>query len=214
MEETEKTGLRDRIERAFAPRTYPGDDHIGHIMPGCPGYEGNLAAEFFRGKDWRDIAFQDLLGGYDGPGGALVAFMEPQGIAYYLPAFLIMALDLTPGEPSDEEVALDGFVDSLCFYLARPSENSLREQYEMVKDMPEVPDEIKAQLRDPTPEAKAAERRIVDTHLKLIDLLSDAERAAVAATLAHLAGVFGQGAPDDSNNAQRALDTAWGRFGG
>jgi len=213
MGRNSKTALRARIEEAFAPRTYPSDDGIGFVRPGCTGYEGNLVADFFRSKDWRDVTFRDILDGYDAPIGAIPAFMLAEGLAYYLPAFLIMALDLDSNAiAADNEASLlDGFVDSLCFMLTAPSPDSLSEQYDLLKDMSEVPEEVKERLRNPTPEAKAAEAAIVEKHSHLVALLSDEQRQAVRETLEYIADNFRQTDPNDEfNNAARALASTWG----
>ncbi len=217
MDESEKAALRSRIEAAFAARPYPGDHSIGRERPGCTGHEGNVVAAFFRGLDWRELRFADIQAGYDAPIDAIPAFMVPEGLAYYLPAFLLMALDLPPpgdpvwhGAPGDAHY-LFGFVDSLCFALMRPPDDSLARQYALVKDMAQVPDEIKESLRHPTPEARAAERARVVEHQRLVGLLSDEERAVLREVLEVLAGHFRWDNPDDRfNNAAQALATGWG----
>ena len=208
--------LRARIARAFAAATYPGDAAIATTRPCCPGYEGNVAAAFPRRRDWRELTCEELLEGDDAPLAAMIAFLEPRGIAYYLPAFLLMALDLVAGREGDQRAdALYGFVDSLCFHLSAPSPNALREQYEIVKDMKEVPENIKERLRDPSPEAGAAERALVQRHRELRGLLDDEQKACVRATLERVAGYFRPDAPDEAcNSAARALATSWGALAG
>lgn len=200
--------LRARIAGAFASRPYPGDDRLANAKPGCAWYEGTIAAEFLCGRDWRALTFAQILHGYDAPHMALMSFMQPAGFAYFLPGFLLMALDLADTGRSGERDALFTFADSLCFHLTRPSPNSLSEQYELVKDIDGVPDEIKESLKNPTPEAKRAERRLVERHDELVAMLRPAERSAVCAGLEALAALLGE-AP---NPAHDALRTRWARY--
>ncbi len=213
MDEASKAELRARIADAFAAVAYPGDDNLGDDAPQSPEYEGTIVARFFRGKDWRDVTFETILMDFDAPLQGMIAFMKPEGIKYYLPAFLVLSLEATQEADADEYAQLYTFVDSLCFYLARPSETMLRDQYDAVKDRPEVPAFIKEHLRAPTPEARQAVRSIVDNHRRLVASLSHVQRTAVAETLAFLAECFRcQGVDETFNNAARALATTWGEF--
>ncbi|MCP4328664.1 MAG: hypothetical protein GY791_09555 [Alphaproteobacteria bacterium] len=216
--QSEGTTLRARIESAFADRRHPGADRIAHTRPGCTGYEGNLVTELFGDRDWRDIAFEELLRDYEAPHDAIPAFMTAEGLAYYLPGFLWMALDLEGQDPRGTDHWLFGFADSLCFTLTAPSPHSLDDQYEFVKDMPDVPDDIKEMLRNPTPEARSAERAIVEKHANLVALLSDEQRATVRAVLEHVAPLLdGEGmdaaSNEEFNPARLALAKTWNRFG-
>ncbi|HJS31725.1 MAG TPA: hypothetical protein VJ924_07015 [Alphaproteobacteria bacterium] len=205
--------LRARILDAFAAVEYPGDANLGADAPQDPGYEGTIVARFFKGRDWRDITFETILAEYDAPLQGMIAFMKPDGIKYYLPAFLVLSLDVAHDADTEEYAQLYTFVDSLCFYLARPSETMLRDQYNAVKDRPEVPEFIKEHLRNPTPQARQAVRSIVENHRRLVASLSTAQRAAVAETLAFLADCFRiQGVDETFNNAARALAATWEAF--
>lgn len=205
--------LREQVARAFGPRAYPGDGALGINTPNCEWYEGEVVARFFKGRDWQGLTFADLFDAPDSPLGSIPAFMTADAFAYYLPAFLLMALDVDPADHSDRQNHLYTFASSVCFFLAAPSPTSLAEQYELVKDMPDVPDDIKQSLRCPTPEAKAAERARIEYHDALVAMLSADERAAVAAVLDHLAPVFDEdGVAPEFNDARRALDTSWGAF--
>lgn len=205
--------LRAQIAGAFAAVEYPGEANLGADAPDDPGYEGTIVTRFFKGKDWRDITFDSILAEYDAPLQGMIAFMKPDGIKYYLPAFLVLSLDVAQEADTEEYAQLYTFVDSLCFYLAKPSETMLREQYDAVKDRPEVPEFIKEHLRSPTPQALQAVRSIVDNHRRLVASLSAAQRTAVAETLAFLADCFRtQGVDEAFNNAARALATTWGVF--
>lgn len=82
--------LEQLIVDTFAHRTYPGDDHIAHRYPGDPCYEGEEVWEFYQGKTWREI----LRLGREHDPRVEPGFLSYEGFAYYLPAFLILALDL------------------------------------------------------------------------------------------------------------------------
>lgn len=91
---SEVNQLRKEIRAAFAERRYPGDDEIGLSQPGCPDYEGEGVARFFRGKDWREITMDSILKERGLDRNAFLFFMTAQGFVYYLPAFLTLSLDV------------------------------------------------------------------------------------------------------------------------
>jgi hypothetical protein len=93
--------------RAFASRPYPGDDRIAESDRRYPDHEGRRVSEFFRGKDWREVSFAALRDGYAGDATATLHFMTDEGFRYFLPAYLLMALDPQGGE----------IVETLCFVL-------------------------------------------------------------------------------------------------
>jgi hypothetical protein len=98
---TRADDLRDLIVKAFAGRSYPGDDRIALSDPRHPGYEGHRVAAFFRGKDWREVAAHGLETGYEGDPTAALRFLRDEGFHYYLPAFLTIALDPHAGDIAD-----------------------------------------------------------------------------------------------------------------
>jgi hypothetical protein len=85
--------LRRLVEQAFAAREYPGDDRIADSDPRYESYEGHAISAFHRGKRWQEITLRHLLDDYAGDPTACLAFMTPEGWRYYLPAYLVMALD-------------------------------------------------------------------------------------------------------------------------
>lgn len=85
--------LRRLVEAAFAKRPYPGDDRIADSDPRYEDYEGHAVTRFHRGKHWREITLPHLRGDYGGDASACLAFMTPDGWRYYLPAYLLIALD-------------------------------------------------------------------------------------------------------------------------
>jgi hypothetical protein len=87
------TELREAVERAFADRQYPGDGRIADSDPPYESYKGHAISAFHRGKGWQEITLRHLLDEYAGDPTASLAFMTPEGWRYYLPAYLLMALD-------------------------------------------------------------------------------------------------------------------------
>ncbi|HYV43976.1 MAG TPA: DUF6714 family protein [Myxococcaceae bacterium] len=102
------TKCKEMLEKAFANRPYPGDDNIGREGDD----DGQDVANYFKGKDWRQINLETLLREYQGDSHAAFAVMTPEGARYYLPAFLLMALE------RDSEID-----DSLMFFLTAPDPN-------------------------------------------------------------------------------------------
>jgi hypothetical protein len=87
--------LRDRIiaetiREAWVDATYPGDDQLAASTSCCGEY--GYVAEFFRGRHWRDVTL-DTLEAYPGPANACYAFMSGEAFRFYLPAFMLIALD-------------------------------------------------------------------------------------------------------------------------
>ena len=85
--------VRASIAAAFADRPYPGDDSIAHSDPRYDDYEGHAVTRFHRGKHWRKITLPHLREEYAGDATACLAFMTPDGWRYYLPAYLLIALE-------------------------------------------------------------------------------------------------------------------------
>lgn len=159
----------DEIRAAFAARPYPGDDRLA-LGPGYPGDEENEGDEsadvrrFFRGKDWREVTLDSILDGRGLQPNSFLFFLSTEGFVYYLPAFLLAALDV------DERFDLG---EPLAFRL-----------------MPERED-----------------------HSRLAAALTAEEKRAVAHALEHLAREYEQ-RRYTTNQAQAALDSAWGRLKG
>lgn len=109
-----QTDCRELIRSAFAHRPYPGDNKIAVTNERYPDYEGHQVANFFKGRDWRRVALETLLNEYQGDPHATMSFMFDEGFCYYLPAFLLMALD-----PQGGEIA-----DSLVFALTAPEQHA------------------------------------------------------------------------------------------
>jgi len=109
----EQRECRELIGTAFASRPYPGDDRIAHADARYPDYEGHRVSLFFRGKAWRQVTFGALAHDYRGDPTATIFFMTEDGFCYYLPAFLLMALD-----PQGGDIA-----DTLVFALTAPEQH-------------------------------------------------------------------------------------------
>lgn len=75
--------IRRRVEAAFADAPYPGDDHIGYD----PGdWESAELSRAFKGRHWRELSPAELQ--YHGS-----SFLSSEGFRYYLPAYLLAALE-------------------------------------------------------------------------------------------------------------------------
>jgi len=100
--------------KAFSSRPYPGDDRIAASDRRYPDYEGHRVSAFFRGKDWHEVSFASLRDGYAGDRTATLQFMLDEGFLYYLPAFLLMALEPQAGD----------MAEALSFVLTDPGPES------------------------------------------------------------------------------------------
>ena len=103
-------GLRGLIDEAFAARPYPGGDRIADLGR-LAAAEGRSLSEFFQGKDWRQVSLASLRDRYPGDPAVALRFMLDEGFRYYLPAYLLVAL-----EPEAEDIT-----DALCFALTDPA---------------------------------------------------------------------------------------------
>lgn len=92
--------LRRELAAAFASRERPGDDAIALSRPECPGYEGDEARAWLRGKSWRQL----LAEGVSIEHRDYLSFLTWEGWLYFLPAFATLALDLGHGAELDEAI--------------------------------------------------------------------------------------------------------------
>ena len=106
--------LHSSIERAFAERAYPGDDCIADSDARYESYEGHAVTAFHRGKPWKEITLRHLVDDYAGDPTACLAFMTPEGWRYYLPAYLLIAL-----QPDEAGAIADAVVGTLTHPRAR-----------------------------------------------------------------------------------------------
>jgi Family of unknown function (DUF6714) len=112
LESPPREELREQVARAFSSRPYPGDDDIGEHDERYPDYEGDQLSAFLRGKKWPEVTYESLRDHYPGDESACLHFMRDAGFRYYLPAFLLMALD-----PHARDMA-----EHLCFVLTDPGD--------------------------------------------------------------------------------------------
>jgi hypothetical protein len=77
--------LKEQIERAFADTPYPGDDHITGPFEAWD-WESEELRDAFRGKHWKELMPYDVFYHHD-------TFLCPAGFQFYLPAYLLAALD-------------------------------------------------------------------------------------------------------------------------
>ena len=75
--------LRRQIEAAFANAPYPGDDHIGFD---ADDWESAELARAFKGRHWQELSPAELQ--YHSS-----SFLSLEGFRYYLPAYLLAALE-------------------------------------------------------------------------------------------------------------------------
>ena len=110
----DRESVRTLVEAAFAERPYPGDDRIADSDPRYPSYEGHAVTAFHRGKAWPAITLGHLRDDYAGDSTACLAFMTPEGWRYYLPAYLLIAL-----QPEEADAIGEAVVGSLTHPRAR-----------------------------------------------------------------------------------------------
>ncbi|MFP2933873.1 DUF6714 family protein [Pyxidicoccus sp. 3LG] len=112
--ETELDALRKELLAAFAWRPYPGDDRLALRSPDD---DSAAVQRFFQGRDWRDVTRESLLSAPGLDPNGFMAFMTAEGFEYFLPAFLLLALDV--GDTF-------GLADPLCFYLSSPAADAVK----------------------------------------------------------------------------------------
>lgn len=84
------------IRRAFADVPKPPPDAIGARTPAFLKYEdeeGRVVERFFAGRDWRDMTYWVIREGLTTPEDAALTFMAPAAFRYFLPAYMLIALE-------------------------------------------------------------------------------------------------------------------------
>ena len=74
----------------------PSPDAIVNRSPGIPQYEGDeksVVQRFFAGRDWRDMTHRAMREGLTTPEDAALTFMVPEAFRYFLPAYMLVALE-------------------------------------------------------------------------------------------------------------------------
>lgn len=84
-----KKAVRDVIETAFGKESAPNASRIvDSVYP-----EPLQIRDYFSGKNWWDLTVKGFYDDYVGDPSACLTFMTPFGIKYYLPAYLVMAVE-------------------------------------------------------------------------------------------------------------------------
>ncbi|HEX2570552.1 MAG TPA: DUF6714 family protein [Polyangia bacterium] len=78
-----REALQRQIEEAFADVPYPGDDHI---IDDPNDWEAAELLACFKGKHWKELGYEDLFQNS-------LSFVGIDAYAFYLPAYLLGALD-------------------------------------------------------------------------------------------------------------------------
>ena len=84
------------IRRTFADVPRPPPDEIGARSSAFWKYEdeeGRVVERFFAGKDWRDMTYRVIREGLRTPESAALTFMAPEAFRYFLPAYMLIALE-------------------------------------------------------------------------------------------------------------------------
>jgi hypothetical protein len=110
--------VRSKILNAWSASPLILAHEIGYPADGLH-LERDAVAQFFAGKDWRDVSWVELLK-YDGDRSACLSFMSPAAYRYYLPSYMLVALD--------HYLESDVSADSAWWSLSPPTDPML-EQY-------------------------------------------------------------------------------------
>lgn len=145
MINSETSALIEEIEQAFAERAHPGDDRIVAFGEDQCSEDSRLG-RFLKATSWQDFDYHSLVATYGIDPSAFLYLLEPDAFAYYMPAFLIQALDLD---------AAPDLAESLHFALA-PTTEADGEQVARWK-------------RDHLAPFNARERRVIDKVYRFLD---------------------------------------------
>lgn len=81
--------MRFEVERAFGKKSPPKADEIIDTE----FIEPIRIRDFFNGRAWWDITLETLWSDYSGDSSACLSFMSPKGRNYYLPLYLLLAVE-------------------------------------------------------------------------------------------------------------------------
>ena len=142
MEKKDDTreALEARIEAAFASRLRPADDDLALRNEDFASYEGNQAAAYFAARAVPEVSYASMIETLGPEPGECFAFLQAEGLCFFLPAFLRIALDVE---------GTGDFSDRLVFAVARPGVHSVPELSERFQRLIDLlaPNEKRA-LRD------------------------------------------------------------------
>jgi hypothetical protein len=178
---TDLAQARRCIERAFADRSYPGDERIGETDSRYEDYEGHAVTAFHRRKKWHELTLRHLLDEYAGDPSACLAFMVPEGWRYYLPAYLLMAL-----ERDEADVITDAVIGALTHPRARAAAFA-RVAQDLDLDPEVVLDEHTERFEQRMSGLTAAELAAVRTVLVHLAQRADADNVRFGAVLPNAA---------------------------
>lgn len=116
-----KNNLLQLVKDAFSETPYLAIKNIAYKNQYDENYEGNQMANFFRGKTWQQITLKSLQDEYNGDGSACLCFMSSEAFRYYLPAYMIIAIN--------EYLEADVIRDSAIYALSPPADNDLIESW-------------------------------------------------------------------------------------
>lgn len=111
--------LIQEIKVAFADMPFPGAQRMVNDMGGDDLERKQIREEFSHYTDWQDVPRELLWSERDA-----LSFFEPSGFAFYLPAYMVFAVEDYEGG--------DSIPDSLVYALTLPDEGS--ELYEFVRE--------------------------------------------------------------------------------
>lgn len=205
--------LINAITEAFVGGVAPGTNEVGRDLAGRKGWIDSEVVDYFTGRERHEV---DWLAAEERFGLSLLEMLvhlSPRALAWFMPSLLSRAVHVARIETEPDYNAVN-FVDELCYFLTRPSPTALADQHEIVKDMDEVPDDIKEALLNPGDETRATEAELVAHFDELKSLLTPEQRDMVKTVLAILAvweKEQSAGAYDPAHNtALRAIKSAWG----
>ncbi|WP_248920760.1 DUF6714 family protein [Pseudomonas entomophila] len=87
--DSRRKAVRVMVEAAFRKESAPNVSHI--VDSAYP--EPMQVREYFSGKDWWLLTLKGFYDDYVGDPSACLTFMTPLGMKYYLPAYLLLAVE-------------------------------------------------------------------------------------------------------------------------
>jgi hypothetical protein len=154
--------LFERIEEVFASRERPHPDQIAWRLEESAHYEGNRVFEYFAERSPHEVDFESMVAAFGSNVGECLAFLRAEGLCFFLPAFLRIALDVE---------GTGDFSDRLVFAISKPGQDSIEElndrfdsivaelddaQKTIVRDVLEAISEESSRLGDPDCDAHSA----------------------------------------------------------
>ena len=155
----DRAELRDRVVQAFKDAPYPGDDNLIRNPLAVQMDDYAQIVAHCKGKHWQELDRQAIVNN-----DVNLPFFSPEAFRFYLPAFLVVALEdpegnefdkivfnLLPPPPNDSEDVE---------YFAKMVAGLSRTQREVIRDFLELVAEEEADL----PPDIANARQALDTY--------------------------------------------------